>query len=224
MYSNQRTSIHFVSPIGMQVTWQTAPGLFSPKQLVAPARYNFPQGNIYRLKITDIANRPRLTSLYPTLEVYPATPRTVTFLSHAVVPVGFSDEDLDQVQAGNLVVKVIYLPNEAFQDAAVLGGADEVVSTRLEPGVDPIVEANRRGTILAVIRMGNILLEDKNSPSMDGIPYMAPEKATPKAPVAVPPIPATAPSASTVSFNGQTIPSLPMTPAPLPTAVKQPVK
>lgn len=168
MYANQRTSIRFVSPNGMRVSWLTPDGSFTDDSpLEAPARYNFPQGNTYRLKVTALPNRPGVT-YYPTLEVYPATPRTVTYLSHNAVPIGFTDDDLDQVRAGNLVVKVIYLPHEAFQDEAAVAGADEVVSTRLEPGIDPIVEANRRGTILAVIRMGNIDLEDPNTPAMDG--------------------------------------------------------
>ena len=64
MYGNQRTSIRFANP----------------------ARYNFPQGNIYRLRISGIPNRPGKV-YYPTLEVYPATPHTVTFLSHNTVPV-----------------------------------------------------------------------------------------------------------------------------------------
>ena len=45
--------------------------------------------------------------------------------------------------AGNYVVKVVYLPYPQFQDLAT-AGPDEVVSTRLEPGVDPIAEAVRR--------------------------------------------------------------------------------
>ena len=32
---------------------------------------------------------------------------------------------------------------------------ETLVSTRLDPGVDPIVEADRRGSIMAVIRLGN---------------------------------------------------------------------
>jgi hypothetical protein len=30
-----------------------------------------------------------------------------------------------------------------------------IVSERLDPGVDPIAEAKQRGTILAIIRLGN---------------------------------------------------------------------
>ena len=41
-----------------------------------------------------------------------------------------------------------------------MAGVETLVSTRLDPGVDPIVEADRRGTILAIIRVGNKDLRD----------------------------------------------------------------
>jgi hypothetical protein len=40
----------------------------------------------------------------------------------------------------------------------------------LEPGADPIAEACKRGSILAVVRVGNIDLEAPNTPSMDAPP------------------------------------------------------
>ena len=70
-----------------------------------------------------------------------------------------SDEDLDQVESNNFVTKVIYLPDPRFQDLAVVGLAETLVSTRLEPGVDPVAEADRRGTIMLVMRMGNMDME-----------------------------------------------------------------
>jgi hypothetical protein len=80
------------------------------------------------------------------------------FLAHNSIPLQFADEDLDQVVAGNVVKKVIYLPDPEFQEL-VLAGVDTVVSTRLDEGVDPITEADRCGGILAIIRLGNKDLE-----------------------------------------------------------------
>ena len=71
-------------------------------------------------------------------------PRTAAFLAHNAIPVAFTDEDFDQVLTGNFVTKVIYLPDPEFQQLAV-AGVETLVSTRLDPGVDPIVEADRRG-------------------------------------------------------------------------------
>ena len=72
----------------------------------------------------------------------PCNVKTSTFLAHSAVPVSFTEEDFEQVAAGNFVVKVIYLPDPQFQDLAV-AGPDEVVSTRLEPGVNPDFEIGR---------------------------------------------------------------------------------
>jgi hypothetical protein len=165
----QRTEVRFVGPAGMKISWYapTPDGRagFGPQYLEAPARYNFLQASIYRLKLSDIPNRPGV-ELYPTLEVVPAKAKTATFLAHSAVPVVFTEEDFEQVAAGNFVVKVIYLPDPQFQDLAATG-PDEVVSSRLEPGVDPICEAQRRGSILLVVRLGNIDLEAPNTPAMD---------------------------------------------------------
>lgn len=165
----QRTSVRFVGPSGMKISWfgPTADGKpgFGADYLTAPGRYNFLQAAIYRLKLTDIPQRPGL-ELYPTLEVVPTNNKTATFLAHSSVPLSITEEDLNQVAAGNFVVKVIYLPDPQYQDLASTG-AEEIISSRLEPGADPIAEACRRGSILLVVRIGNILLELPNTPAMD---------------------------------------------------------
>jgi len=142
----------------MEIAWDITPGgNFNSEPLITPGRTNFPQGGIYRLKLTNIRDHVG-AELYPTLEIGPTNPRTAAFLAHAAIPVQFTDEDFDQVKAGNLVTKVIYLPDPEFQDLA-LPGVATLVSTRLDPGENPVVEADRRGSIMAIIRMGNKDLE-----------------------------------------------------------------
>ena len=144
----------FLGPEGMAVNWDVSGyGMFDSEPLVTPGRQNFAQGSIYRLKLTNLPGRPGV-ELYPTLEVGHATPRTAAYLAHNAIPIKFTEEDLDQVQSGNFVTKVIYLPDPEFQELAI-AGAETLVSTRLDPGVDPIVEADRRGSILAILRVGN---------------------------------------------------------------------
>jgi hypothetical protein len=144
----------FVKPDAMQVRWDTTgQGMFDSEPLVVPGRHNFPQNGIYRLKITNIAGREGV-ELYPTLEIGPTTPRSEAFLAHNAVPVQLTDEDFGQVLAGNFVTKVIYLPDPEFQELA-LAGVETLVSTKLDPGMDPITEADRRGSILGIIRLGN---------------------------------------------------------------------
>ena len=144
----------FGKPEGMQVRWDVSEvSRFDSTPLVVPGRQNFPSNGIYRMKLTNIPGREGV-ELYPTVEIGPTTPRTEAFLAHNAIPVQFTEEDFDQVLAGNFVTKVIYLPDPEFQELA-LAGVETLVSTRLDPGVDPIVEADRRGSILAVIRLGN---------------------------------------------------------------------
>jgi len=161
------SQIAFIGPDGMTVTWDvSAPGAFDSEPLTCPARYNFPQAAIYRLKMTNIPGRPG-AELYPTVEVGPVMPRTEAFLAHNAIPVQFTPEDFDQVQSGNFVTKVIYLPDPEFQELA-LAGVETLVSTRLDPGVDPIVEADRRGAILAIVRLGNKDLQIPNEQVPEG--------------------------------------------------------
>ncbi len=195
----QTSQVAFGSPEGMTVTWDIGfPGAFDSQPLVVPGRYNFPQGAIYRLKLTAIPSRPGV-ELYPTVEVAPTLARTAAFLNHNAIPVQFTEEDFDQVLSGNFVTKVIYLPDPEFQELA-LAGVETLVSTRLDPGIDPIVEANRRGAILAIVRIGNKDLQTPTPGSaMNGMPGVVP-----------------------ASFNQEGGPVMGMTGAPLPCPLGMP--
>ncbi len=187
-FANTQSQLFFADPVGMKVGWQTGAGserVFLPGQLTVPARYNFRQGYVYRLKVSDVPGYPGL-NLYPSIEVAPTTPATDAYLTHNPIPVVFTDEDIDQVRAGNFVTKVVYLPDPRFQELAV-PGVETLVSTRLEPGIDPILEADRRGTILMILRVGAIDLEmpDQGSTTVIGGastapgPYYGPESMAP---------------------------------------------
>jgi hypothetical protein len=165
----------------MKVYWYTqgpdGKPNYSTTPLETPGRYNFAQGAIYRLKLTHIPGLPAV-ELYPTLEVVPTSPKTNEFLAHNSVPLEFTPDDFKQVVDRNYIVKVVYLPDPQFQDGAG-AGPDSLVSTKLEPGQDPIQEALRRGSILLVIRMGNIDQGLQHSPAMaspapGGAPNMKP--------------------------------------------------
>ena len=142
----------------MNVGWDVSGiGRYDSVPIVVPGRQNFAQGGIFRLKLTNIEGRPGV-ELYPTLEIGRSNRRTSAYLAHSAIPIQFTQEDFDQVAAANFVTKVIYVPDPEFQELA-LAGVDTLVSTRLDPGVDPITEADRRGSILAIVRLGNKDLE-----------------------------------------------------------------
>ena len=162
-FKTEATQINFVGPEGMSIGWKVGP-TYAENQLTTPGRYDFRQGATYRLKLTSIPGRDNLPALYPSLQVYPTHPTTDAYLSHNSIPVELTDEDLDQVESNNFVTKVIYLPEPRFQELAI-AGVETLVSTRLDPGVDPVAEADRRGTVMVVLRMGNLDMEMPNAAS-----------------------------------------------------------
>jgi len=145
------SQIKFTGSAGIEVRYDvTGQGQFDSEPVTLQ---DFPRGAIYRLKLTHAPGRPG-KDYYPTLEVAPTTPRTEAFLANNAIPVQFTVQDFDQVQSGNFVTKVIYLPDTQPPKLS-LKSIETLVSTRLDPGVDPIREADRRGAILAIVRLGN---------------------------------------------------------------------
>jgi hypothetical protein len=137
----------------MKVSWDVdALSMFNAAPLTVPGRHRFRQAAIHRLKLTGIPNRAGV-ELFPTFEIAQATPRTAAYLANNAIPFNLIDEDLDQLLSGSFVTKVIYLPDRAFHVVAPAALAT-LVSARLGPGVDPIVEADRKGSIVAIIRVG----------------------------------------------------------------------
>jgi hypothetical protein len=166
----------FNRPDGMQIHYDVVgDGSFGSEPLYVPGRLEFPQGGIYRMKLTNIQGREGV-ELYPTVEVANGNPRTAAYLAHNAIPVQFTTDDFEQVLSGNFVTKVIYLPDPEFQGDALVG-VDVLVSNRLDPGLDPIVEADRRGSILAIVRLGNKDIELSGASggglaAMGGMPMM----------------------------------------------------
>ena len=210
-YPAARSQVRFVGPAGGKIGWYVAGPTDSdgkpvmvPHQLDIPGRYNFIQGSIYRLKISDVPGRPG--EWYPTIEVVPGNAKTEAFLAHNAIPVEFTNEDFDQVAAGNFITKVIYLPDAQYQ-SPVTAGPEELVSTRLEPGVDPIAEALRRGHILLVVRLGGIDLESPNTPPMDNHGLFGAPMVGQAAPMMPPANLAPVPQAPTLPGVAQAMPS-----------------
>jgi hypothetical protein len=66
--------------------------------------------------------------------------------------VAISVEDIDQAAAGNLVTKLVCVSRS--DDPLASPEFNTLVSTRLEPGVDIVAQAQRRGHVVATLRVG----------------------------------------------------------------------
>ena len=159
-FGGATAQILFQGPDGMNVNWDvTTIGAFDSQPIVTEGVQDFETGKEYRLRLSNLPNRKGIggapLNLYPTLQVNSVTPRTRSYLEHNAIPIRITDNDIDQVQAGNFVTKVIFLPAPEFQNIAIAGGVDTIVNTQLPAGTDPVVEAQNRGSILAVVQIGN---------------------------------------------------------------------
>ena len=160
-----RSQVMFMRPEGLEIReYQDNLNDFQKIADFVPVIKDMVQGKKHWLKLSNIPGYEGSRDLYPTLEIGPTTPRTAAYLDHNAIPIQFTNEDFDQVYNGNFVTKVIYLPDPEFQELA-MAGIETLVSTRLDPGDDPIVEADRRGSIMAILRMGNKNIEHGGSAS-----------------------------------------------------------
>ena len=149
--------ILFNNPEGAKIYWDaTKPGTFDSSGLSIPGRQSFLANAIYRLRVTDISGH-KGDEFFPTLEIAPIARLAKKFLADNAIPVQFTPDDLNYARRGIAVTKVVYLPDEEFAELA-LDGVDTLVSFLLDPGVDPITEADRRGAILAVVRLHDMKL------------------------------------------------------------------
>jgi hypothetical protein len=157
------SQVRFVEPLKAKVALFSADNKFT-EIVTIPSRHDFERSTTYRLRVSQIASRPGLT-LYPTLQIYPAHPASADYLREQQLKVAITDHDLDYVETGGYLRKVLYLVDPKYQSRPLPGqdSLTEIVSTaatdmgtKLDPGVDPIIEANRRGKILYVLRMGTI--------------------------------------------------------------------
>jgi hypothetical protein len=124
----------------------------APRQetLQIPGRRHLDQGELHRLKLTKIPGHEKL-ELHLRLELL-LTPRTEAFIAGQAIEVPITDADITCVIGGNYLTKVIYLIDPEGRQAGVKS-IREISSKELPPGVDPIIEADRAGSIIAVLRM-----------------------------------------------------------------------
>jgi len=152
------TQVKFTGQPGMVIGWKVPDG-WADDQLHSGSRFDFPQHAVYQLKFSGFgAAGYEQLQLYPTLEIRGTDPTTREYLEHSVVPVEVTEEDLENVIHNNMVTKVIYLPDPKHQSRAI-AGVETLISTKLAPGVDPVQQAERMGTIMVILRFGNKNLE-----------------------------------------------------------------
>src|SRR5262249_27280841 len=99
--------LRFMAPVGMHVTFYQGHTL--PRKMTVPFVVGVRPGYSYRVKLSDIPDRPALEPS-PPLEAWgplQLPPRLLS--SDHPAPVGLTDLDLEQVVASMMTTKVVYL-------------------------------------------------------------------------------------------------------------------
>ncbi len=111
-------------------------------------------GSRLRLRIRGIPKHEE-ENVFLTLEVQDEksleASKVIETVATNTIPLRITEEDLEQVFADNLVTKVVYRPHDLTKTGASL--FDTVVSSKLDPGADPRMEAEKRGTVVAMLRL-----------------------------------------------------------------------
>jgi hypothetical protein len=148
--------VRIASLVGMKVAVQGASGKFDKSsQVEVPGRLHLGQGKVSRLRLADIPNHPGSVR-FPTVEIPMVEATTEPFVSVSTVPIEFIDADFEQVAAGNAITKVVYLVTGKAERKSPDRPGEVVTMASYSCDEDVLVEARRRGAILAVVRMGDI--------------------------------------------------------------------
>ena len=110
----QEVVVRFTGPNGMWVSFRSADGLFGESSQ-APFNKKLLAGSVYRLKMSDIPNRPGV-ELYPSLELTPGPAIDKAVGSHEPLPLALTEEEANCVAANQLVTRILLLPNSEHKD------------------------------------------------------------------------------------------------------------
>lgn len=132
-----------------RVTWHYSAGR-KTETAAAPAFARVSLGAVYRFRIHDIEKHPGV-SLYPSIELIDRLHPPAGKADKYPVPIEFTSAEIDQAAAGRMVTKVVYLeqPQLAMPHGKPLPTATIPANRNL------IVEADRRGRPMAIIRLGS---------------------------------------------------------------------
>lgn len=151
--SQDKTVIMFISPAGAEVAWKTSDNDYTSTPLTMPGDLTFKPGGTYRIRIKKLSGRHELT-LYPQIHVYPIHPSAEQYVASNSIPILLSDEEIDLIESGTFVTKVYYRPDAKYREL-IDAGVEGEVAVKLLPGQDPVAEADRRGIIIVVLRIGS---------------------------------------------------------------------
>ncbi|HUQ68109.1 MAG TPA: hypothetical protein VM165_01215 [Planctomycetaceae bacterium] len=152
---NDSAQIRFVGPEGMVVAVHSDKGGKAPLEVIAPGRLNLTVGKTHELLMKIVPGNSSLSNVSSSLDVPESAAHAAAFLKHNAVPMQLTVDDIVTIAAGNPLTKVAYLP-PTTETATTAAAVETIASSRLDPGLDAVEEAKKRGTVLAVWRIESL--------------------------------------------------------------------
>lgn len=143
--------VRFEAPVGAKVEIASSSGVV---ELTVPGHIGLAQGRDYRLRVSNIPDKPGLV-LFPTIRLigYLVPPAHVDPLDYPI-PVHFIPQDFDEATVGRLISNVIFLedPTTALPRAFPAG---ELPIVEVSPQEDALFRASDLGRPMIFIQLGN---------------------------------------------------------------------
>lgn len=149
----------YIQPVRFVLDGDAQASLFYSPQvkevaLGAPAQVGLMVGHMYRLKVTNLPDKPGV-EIFPTIELIDRLHPPAGQRDNFPVPINITLDDVELALAGNLVTRVVYV--EQPQIAAPYELDRTTVTQNLQKMDNAVLEADRRGRPIAIVRIGGRL-------------------------------------------------------------------
>ncbi len=163
-----------------------------PVSAAAPAQAALLVGQMYRLKLSDLADYPH-TEFFPSIELLDELHPPPGQAERFPIEIEFLEDELQWASRGRMITKVVYLEQADRVPLRNLTGAPRVFD--VEIGANAIAEADLLGRPIAIVRLGG-RTPDPNSPDVQFWGPLAPVRLTEMTPAPQPPAEAYEPGAA----------------------------
>ena len=130
--------------------------------LKSPAQVGLVVGHCYRMKVSNLPDQPGV-EVFPTIELIDRMHPPAGQQDNFPIPVHLTSEDIELALLGNLVTRVIYV--EQPQLAAPYELDKSTRTQNLLKQDNAVIEADRRGRPVAIIRIGGRLPSPHGEPA-----------------------------------------------------------
>lgn len=149
----------YIQPVRFVLDGEAQASIFYGPQvkeaaLGSPAQVGLMVGHMYRIKVTNLPDKPGI-EIFPTIELIDRLHPPAGQRDNFPVPVNITLDDVELALAGNLVTRVVYV--EQPQIAAPYELDRTTVTQNLQKLDNAVVEADRRGRPIAIVRIGGRL-------------------------------------------------------------------